>query len=428
MTNHESKDIEKKPTILLLTSGYHLYREYLLKMLAQHAQVWLLHDRDAGWEKPYIIGNTVVTTLDAPGMVAAARALPAGVRIDGVLCWDELRMVHAAQVAQALGLPGTDPESAGRCRDKHLTRNALAANGVPQPVSVLVGALDEAGETAKSIGYPVIVKPRALGASYGVSLAHDETQLPAAFAHAESAREDGVPVFERGVLIEEYMRGPEVSIDAAWVKGRMFPLYLARKVTGFYPHFEEVGHVVDANDALLQDGTFLGVLNSAHRAVGFDTGITHTELRLTSDGPKIVEINGRLGGDMIPYVGWVASGISPGKVAVEVASGQLPDVSGTHRDVAAIRFFYPPEDVIVDAVRIDRSALPSEIDVAAPLGSQGQKLILPPADHVSCRYAYAVARGASAEACERALDQAGRALHLEAHPLVEQEEKAATHA
>jgi biotin carboxylase len=361
-------------------------------------------------------------------MVEAARSLPTDVRIDGVLCWDEIRMVYTAHLAQALDLPGNPPENAARCRDKHLTRTALAAAWVPQPESKLVGSLGEAREAANSIGYPVIVKPRALGASYGVSLAHDATQLHTAFDHAASAREDGVPVFERGVLIEEYMQGPEVSIDAAWVKGRMFPLYLARKVTGFYPHFEEVGHEVDANDPLLQDETFLSVLRAAHRAVGFETGVTHTELRLTEQGPRIVEINGRLGGDMIPYVGWVASGISPGKVLVEVACGQVPDVSGDHKEFAAIRFFYPPEDVIVDELSFDQNALPQGIYKAAPLAAPGQKLILPPADHVSCRYAYAVAHGANAHECSQALNQAERAFHLKAHPVVKQEEGAVAHA
>jgi biotin carboxylase len=423
-----SEAIEKKPAILLVTSGYHLYREYLLKMIAQHARVWLFHDRDAAWEKPYIIGNTIVSTLDVEAMVNAARSLAAEIHIDGVICWDEIRMVHTAQLAQALGLPGTQPKNAAGCRDKSLTRAALRAAYVPQPESILVGGLDEARAAASSIGYPVIVKPRALGASYGVSLAHDATQLHSAFFHAASAREDGVPVFDRGVLIEEYMEGPEVSIDAAWLKGQMFPLYLARKVTGFYPHFEEVGHLIDANDPLLRDEVFLSFLQAAHRAVGFETGVTHTEFRLTDRGPRVVEINGRLGGDMIPYVGWVASGISPGKVLVEVACGQVPDVRGDHKEFAAIRFFYPPENVIVDELTIDRNALSDGIYAAAPLASPGQTLILPPADHVSCRYAYAVAHGASVQACDAALNQAEFAFYLKARPVAEREEKAVTHA
>jgi len=94
------------------------------------------------------------------------------------------------------------------------------------------------------------------------------------------------------------------------------------------------------------------VLAGAHRAVGVKNAITHTELRLTATGPKIVEINARLGGDMIPFVGWTASGINPGQVAVEVACGQTATVLHSWGDVAAIRFFYPPHDANVVSLEL----------------------------------------------------------------------------
>ncbi len=417
MNHHpQDKPAHEKPTILVLTSGHQLYREYLLQSIARHANVWLFHDREPVWEKPHVVGNTVISSQDAGAMVQAARSLRADVKISGIICWNEMRVIQAAEMAQALGLPGTAPENIIRCRDKHLTREALTANGLAQPASILAGTVEEARQTAAVIGYPVIVKPRDMGASYGVSLAHDAEQLASAFAHAHAARK-GVPERDQGVLIEEYMEAPEVSIDTAWVRGKMFPLYLARKITGFYPHFEEVGHIVNAQDPLLQDPKFLGVLEKAHRAVGFQDGITHTELWLTSTGPKIIEINARLGGDMIPYVGWVASGISPGQVAVEVACGRVPDAHATRKEVAAIRFLYPPHDAVVGSVRIDTSALPSGVDTAAALVTPGQKLLLPPADHVLCRYGYIVVHAATAEACDVALTQAERAFTLEASPV-----------
>jgi biotin carboxylase len=258
-----------------------------------------------------------------------------------------------------------------------------------------------------------------------VSLAQDTKELASAVEHAAAPRKDYYPDRAPGVLIEEFADGPEVSIDAAWVQGKIFPLYLARKVTGFYPHFEEVGHVVDAQDPLLKDPAFIGILEKAHQAVGFQFGITHTELRLTPTGPKIIEINARLGGDMIPYVGWVASGISPGQVAVEVACGRVPDISSRKKEIAAIRFYYPPHDVVVNSLRIDNSALPASVDKAAALASPGQKLILPPADHILCRYGYVVVHGESTEACEVALAQAERAFILEASPLSGQEKHSA---
>ncbi len=416
MTRDEDKSGQAKPTIIILTTGHVLYREYLLRSVAEHADVWLFHDREPKWEKPYVIGYTVVSSQDSAALAEAARSLPTEVKIAGVLCWNEMRMIQAAELARALGLPGTTPEGIIRCRDKHLSREAMLAYGMPQPASVLVGSVEEALQTAARIGYPVIVKPRDMGASYGVTLAQNEEQLAVALTHAQSAR-NGVPQYERSVLIEEYMDGPEVSIDTAWWRGKMLPLYLARKVTGFYPHFEEIGHVVNAEDPLLQDSKFLGVLEDAHRAVGFDDGITHTEFRLTTAGPRIVEINARLGGDLIPYVGEVATGISPGQVAAELACGTAPSTELKRKQIAAIRFFYPPQDVIASSVQIDNSTLPVSVHTAAPLITPGQKLLLPPKDHVNGRYGYAVVHAGTPEACDEALALAERAFTLVSSPL-----------
>ncbi|MDJ0797776.1 MAG: ATP-grasp domain-containing protein [Calothrix sp. MO_167.B12] len=416
-SQHQKSNSSHLPTILLVTTGYHLYREYLLKMVAEHSNIWLFLDSPPDWQIPYILGYTVVDTLDAQMMIDAARNLPEDVKIDGVLCWDEIRMVQTAKLTQALGLPGTNPEYVARCRDKHLTRRFLTASRVPQPTSILVSSLDEATQAAEIIGYPVIIKPRALGASYGVSLVNGAEEVNTAFEHAKTATEDGVPVYDQRVLVEEYMQGPEVSIDIAWVNGVMYPMFVARKITGFFPYFEEIGHIVHSHDPLLEDSQFLSVLQQAHQAVGFFNGITHTELRLTQSGAKIVEINARLGGDMIPYVGWFASGINPGQVAVAVACGHKPNIEKTHKSVAAIHFLYPEYDAIVDSVHINHAELPASVDVAASLVTPGQKLLLPPADHVSCRYAYLIVHRDTAEDCTETIELAVQTVTLKTRHL-----------
>ncbi|NEN96635.1 MAG: ATP-grasp domain-containing protein [Moorea sp. SIO3I7] len=414
---HQKTNSSHFPTILLVTTGYHLYREYLLKMVAEHSHIWLFVDSPPDWQIPYILGYTVVDTLDAQMMIDAARNLPENIKIDGVLCWDEIRMVQTAKLTQALSLPGTNPEYVARCRDKHLTRRFLTASRVPQPTSILVSSLDETTQAAEMIGYPVIIKPRALGASYGVSLVNGAEQVNTAFEHAKTATEEGVPVYDQRVLVEEYMQGPEVSIDIAWVNGVMYPMFVARKITGFFPHFEEIGHIVHSHDPLLQDAQFICVLQQAHQAVGFLNGITHTELRLTQSGPKIIEINARLGGDMIPYVGWFASGINPGQVAVAVACGHKPNIEKTRKSVAAIRFLYPEYDSIVDSVQINHAELPGSVDVAASLVTPGQKLLLPPTDHVSCRYAYLIVHGDTAEDCTETTELAVQTFTLKTRDL-----------
>jgi biotin carboxylase len=403
---------DERPLIILVSSGYHLYREYLLKMVSHASRVWLFLNQEPSWEKQYVVGHTIVDTLDPQAMIKAARKLADEMAVRGVLCWDEVRMPQSAELAQALGLPGGDPVAIGRCRDKHQTRTALAAAGVPQAESMLVGSLEQAWEAAERIGYPVVVKPRALGASFGVSGVASPAGLDAAYCHARSASEEGVPFYESGVLVEEYLDGPEISLDAACSGGLLTPMFLAHKITGFPPHFEEIGHVVDAADPLLHQLDLLDVLQRAHRAVGFANGVTHSEVRLTSRGPKIIEINCRLGGDLIPYVGFLASGIDPGRIAVQVACGVQPDIKSIRRRVAAVRFYYPDRDVTVADVQVAQHALPSSIDVARPLAGPGQRLVLPPEAHVTSRYAYAVAVDSTADGCQAALDAAEQAITL----------------
>lgn len=405
---------DERPLIVLVSSGYHLYREYLLKLVAGASRVWLFLSQEPTWELPHIVGHTLVDTLDSAAMIAAARDLHARTPLRGVLCWDEVRMVQCAEVAQALGLPGGDPEVMWRCRDKHRTRTSLAAAGVPSAASLLVSSLEQARAAARSIGYPVVLKPRALGASFGVSLAASPEELEAAFQNARTATEDGVPYFEEGVLVEEYMHGPEISCDSSIIGGKLRLLVLARKVSAFPPHFEEIGHVVDAGDPLREDARLLDVLERAHQAVGFTDGITHTELRLTAAGPKIVEINCRLGGGLIPYVGYVASGIDPGRVAVEAACGIQGNGGFTRRRVAAIHFFYPSRDLKVAGIEVDRTALPPSVHLVGVLAQPGQELLLPPAGHVTSRYAYAIGAADSLADCQAALDAAARAITLRA--------------
>lgn len=140
-------------TLLVIGTGGREYREYLLASIGSRYRVHLLLGEEPTWERAHIAGWTVLDspgeTVDAAEMVAAARAVAGPVR--GVLSWDEARVLQTAKVAHALGLPGGDPDVAMRCRDKHLTRVALRAAGVPQPASVLVHGLKEALEAAEAI-------------------------------------------------------------------------------------------------------------------------------------------------------------------------------------------------------------------------------------------------------------------------------------
>ena len=404
--------------LLVVVSSLSRSREYFFRSVSPHYRLWLLQGGagrtdEVSWELPYLVGHTVVDTLDADAMTAAVRAIPGPVA--GILSYDEARIAATAVVADRFGLPTSPPEAVLCCRDKWLTRQALAAAGVPQAASVAVASRDEAVAAAARIGYPVVLKPRNLAASFGVSRADDEAGLLAAYERARAVSLPEAPErFDRDVLVEEFLDGPEISVDAVVAGGLVEPMVVAHKQTGYPPSFEETGHLVDAADPLLADPELVAVLTAAHAAVGYSTGTTHTELRRTAAGFKVIEINGRLGGDMIPLLGLLAGGPDPDVVAAAVACGQPPDTTRGSARVAGIRFYYPDEDVTVGTLELDEQLLPAQAYEAVLLTGPGERVLLPPRGSAwESRLAHVIAVADTADELRGALEDAAKAIRLE---------------
>ncbi|MFH8976415.1 ATP-grasp domain-containing protein [Streptomyces sp. NPDC017890] len=400
--------------ILLIGCGLRTYREYLLAGAARTRPVWLFTPAEPDWQEPYLTGHTVVDVMDREAVLAAARELAGRVTVRGVLSWDETLIVTTAHVAEALGLPGAGVDGVEGCRDKFRSRRLLAEAGVDQPRYAWADTAEEALAAAEEIGYPVVIKPRGMGASIGVVFAADAGEVVEAFRTADEASRIGAVSYRGGALVEEFLDGPEISVDAAVVAGEYHPMFVARKQVGHHPYFEETGHHVDAADPLRTDSGLLGMLRAAHRAIGYGHGVTHTEVKLTARGPVIVEINGRLGGDLIPRIGQLATGIDPARAAVLAACGELSGLTDTVHRTVGIRFGYPPEDCTVRSVTPPAHAegLLGAVAIAEP----GTELRLPPNGYIA-RHTYVICEGADPAQTAARLDAATALVVLDHEPL-----------
>ena len=249
---------ESAGVLLVIGSGLKPYREYLVASVHRSARaagvgLVLLNNLRPTWQRAYFDEIVHTDVFDPGQMLAAARAVAGRHRIVGLMCWDEPVVLEAGELAAELGIPGLGVDGVRGCRDKNLTRTVLTAEGLVQPEFALTTTLDEARAAAARIGYPVVLKPRAMGASIGVVSAADESEVDGAFAVARGAAAVDQSRYGGGVIVEGHVSGPEISIDAAVHDGEYLPMFVARKQTGDPPYFEEVGHVVDAGDPLLHD-------------------------------------------------------------------------------------------------------------------------------------------------------------------------------
>ena len=219
-------------------------------------------------------------------------------------------------------------------------------------------------------------------------------------------------------MIEEYLDGPEISLDSVVVSGEVSCVNLARKRIGYPPFFEEVGHLVSPWRQEPWAEELIDTVTRIHAVLGVTAGVTHAELRLTADGPRLVELNGRLGGDFIPLLGRLATGVDLTAAAMDASLGVVPDLRPTLDRCAAVRFLYPEQDGTVERVDVSAAREVPGVERAVALAEAGQRLLLPPRGVVP-RLAAVIATGVDAAGCDRTLDEAMSRIHVRVTPAEE---------
>ncbi|GGX54370.1 ATP-grasp domain-containing protein [Streptomyces noursei] len=331
--------------LLIIGSGPAPMQQYLLERAAADYPLLLIEDQPLTWQRPYVVDHEVVADpTDPVALCAAADALAARWPLAGVLTWSENHVLSTARLAERLGLSGNPPRAALAARDKALGQQCFAAAGVPAAASTWVHSLDAAASAAERVGYPVVLKPASHTGSIGVTRVDTIGDLPRSWDIATAAVAHQGPEGQ-GALLQEYLDGPEVSVETVTYQGTTTAVALTRKTLGFAPHFLATAHSVTAEDPLLQ--TVAPLAAQALKALGITDGVSHVEMRFTVTGPRVIEVNARLAGDRIGDLVLRATGVDLPRAAAAIACGNAPDLQPTKRCSAAIGMLYPPADGVV---------------------------------------------------------------------------------
>lgn len=366
-----------RPLLITVAGSDPVYRGYCLEQAAAAYDIALIDAKPPTWQHHLVVDHEVADTRDPGAVVAAGLALAERHAIAGVVTWDEYALVPAAELAARLGLPGNTVSSMSAARNKATSRARFAEHDVPSAKSTCVDTLTHATSVAHRTGFPVVLKPASHAASIGVIRVDRPEELSAAWAFA-SAGAGGQGAEGYGVLVEEYLSGPEISVECATVGGVITPLAVTRKEVGFAPYFEEVGHTVTADDPLLPEVGPVAV--QAVRALGITHGVQHVEMRLTSTGPRIIEVNSRIGGDMIGKLVRLATGLDLPRIAADIACGNVPSLGSTRSRTAAVKILYAPATGTLTTrhLPVKPGVQPPWLRQVAWLHNAGDHVALPP--------------------------------------------------
>jgi biotin carboxylase len=294
--------------------------------------------KDPTWEREFVDRVVTADTTSIEETVAAARALAGSETepIRGVVTFAEACVPTIARVAAELGLPGASEQTAYTARDKYAMRATVAAAGtVAQPGFDLARTLDEAENAATRLGYPVILKPIIGTGSMYVRSVADRADLAANFdllrtgawtgfeydpLHAAAHEEYG-----GAVLMEEFVGGPEVSVESLVVDGRTRSIAVHDKPLPTGPTFEEVYACTPTRLPATIVERLYEATAAVHKALGITTGATHVEFRLR-DGlePVLLEAAARMGGGPIYRSVQLSTGVDMVTAVLDMATGHPP--------------------------------------------------------------------------------------------------------
>jgi hypothetical protein len=282
------------------------------------------------------LGTVVeVGGLDGLGMATKlAETAP-----DGLIVFTDRAQTLAADLAERMDLPFHDRRTALLLTDKLAQRGALGDRGVPVPwfAPVPVVVTDPEALCDQMAAYlPMVAKPRRGWGSRHTFVIEDEAAL---LAFLSSVR--GEEFLVEGYLADPVpsvtpLGAPMVSVETVVVAGVAHHL----AITGRFPlapPLRETGSFLPSD---LDEARSAEVLDMATRvvdALGVRQGVLHTEVKLTPDGARIIEVNGRVGGG-VPRMLERAGGPDLLRLAMEVALG-LADPSVAERPDTSVAFF-----------------------------------------------------------------------------------------
>jgi len=244
-------------------------------------------------------------------------------RPDGITTYAERMLVPTAEVAAELGLSYHSMPTVNLLRDKFEQRKRLAEAGVQRTRSVSLAGVDQWRDVAAQVGFPLVVKPRLGEGSQYTHLVHSVEQGEALLRDLSKSY--------LGVLVaEEFIVGKKrpplgdyVSVESCAVDGKITHLGITGKFD-ILPPFREQGGFWPAPISDLERSDILDLTQRALVGLGIWTGMIHTEVKLTADGPRVIEVNGRVGGQ-INDMAMRASGIDLIALGARIALGLNSD-------------------------------------------------------------------------------------------------------
>ena len=351
---------------------------------------------------PYADRYYNASTMNEDAVLAAAEDY----KPDGIMTLaTDMPMRGVSKASDKLHLHSISYQTAVKATDKYDMIKAFKEHNVPSPWFFAVDTLEELRSHENDVTFPCIIKPTDNAGSHGVAKVHNFQELLDNYEYAHQCSRHGK------VIVEEYLDGPEVSVEVMVVDGRVNILQITDKITTEAPHFVELGHTQPSQLPLATQDAIREVTIAACNAIGIDKGPAHVEMKVTQRGPVMIELGARMGGDNITtHLVPLSTGIDMVGSTIKVALGEQPDIQPTLHCGSAIRYFQVPYGTISAIENVEEAKGVPGVQQITFTKEVGEVSI--PIQSSNDRIGYVIAQGATAEDAINVCEKAAKAIKI----------------
>ncbi|KTD70133.1 phosphoribosylglycinamide synthetase ATP-grasp (A) domain protein [Legionella steelei] len=273
---------------------------------------------------------------------------------DGVITILDKSVELVAAIAEEFKLPGSSLTAATTVKHKYKMREALRLYGVPHPKFQFVKTFNDLKNAANTIGFPLIFKPVAASTSVAVFKLNTQAELEDAFELMSTCERVSYWLYSDEYIAEEFMEGQEISVEGIINQAQIHFAGITKKFVE-KPGFTEWMHCFPYDLESDVCSAIYKVVEKTIHAVGINNCAFHVEVMLTSEGPKIVEVNSRMAGGFVSsHLVPLASGIDLAQASIKTALGEPIELKATKNKFACERNLFATENgTVIDWQHIE---------------------------------------------------------------------------
>lgn len=272
-------------------------------------------------------------------------------KVDGIVTGQmENPMRLMAKLAQELGYIFHSSEVLERSLNKDQMKKAFIQNSVGCAKGIVFSKNEKvSSDKLENFNFPLIIKPVDSFSSRGVMKVNSYAEIAKYESETRSFSAD------YSILIEEFLEGRELSVESITYRKETTVIQITEKFITPYPNTVEMAHLQPARISSVEKVAITDLVKNAIKAIGIDNTASHAEVILTANGPYMIEIGARLGGDFISsHLTKASTGLSMDKAAIKIALGIKPELIKTENKFSYIKYLeFPVGKIVTEILSFD---------------------------------------------------------------------------